>query len=148
MKLELFYEFLKSNNLTVSTAESCTGGYIANEITNLVGISDYFVGSIVCYMTRIKEDFLDIPSSIIDEYDVVSSEVSNLMAKSIQSKFESDIAISITGYIEKIAYYTIRINDSEHIYCVGLERGDRKENKKILFDHIINSMNGILSTSL
>lgn len=90
-------EALRKKGLTLSTAESCTGGNIAHQITSIAGSSDYFVGSVVSYATRIKVDVLDVSQDIIDEHTVVSQEVAEGMAKGVANRLNTDCAIATTG---------------------------------------------------
>lgn len=82
---------------TLATAESCTGGKIAEKITAIPGASNYFKGSVVSYATQSKIDVLEVDATIIDEYSVVSTQVAEAMAKQAQQIFKSDYAISTTG---------------------------------------------------
>ena len=94
---EVILNLLIKNKLTLSLAESCTGGLISKSITDVSGSSNYFIGSLVAYSNDIKSNFLDIPNSTIEKYGAVSSEVSKLMAINISKNFKSDIALSCTG---------------------------------------------------
>lgn len=82
---------------TLATAESCTGGKIAERITAIPGASSYFKGSVVSYATQAKIDVLKVDESIIDKYSVVSTQVAEAMAKQAQQLFGTDYAISTTG---------------------------------------------------
>ena len=82
---------------TISTAESCTGGKIAQVISSIAGASNYFKGSIVSYSTQSKIDVLKVSSEIIKAHSVVSAEVAIEMAKQAQLIFQSDYAIATTG---------------------------------------------------
>ena len=88
---------MTSNNLTLSTAESCTGGNIAKLITSIPGASNFFKGSIVAYSAKIKEDLLGISSKTIQKYSVVSGQVAKEMALNCKRIFQSDFAIATTG---------------------------------------------------
>lgn len=90
-------QLLKTNNLTISTAESCTGGKIAQTIASVSGASAYFKGGVVSYATEVKEQVLNIPQELINKHSVVSAEVAQAMAKSVQLLLKTDIAISTTG---------------------------------------------------
>jgi nicotinamide-nucleotide amidase len=94
---QLLGELLRKNKATVSTAESCTGGYIAHRITTVPGSSDYYIGSIVAYANSIKENFLDVPHSIIEKHGAVSDEVVSGMAKRVKEKFKTDYSIAVSG---------------------------------------------------
>lgn len=91
-------ETLKEKGLRVSTAESCTGGMIAAEITSVPGASEVFELSIVSYSDRIKNLYLDVPQEILDQYTAVSSETARFMADGILKKSGADIGIAVTGY--------------------------------------------------
>jgi len=90
-------KLLTEKNLTISTAESCTGGYIAHRITTVPGSSAYYMGSVVAYDNSIKENFLDIDYSLIGLYGAVSEEVVIGMANSVKNKFRTDFAIACSG---------------------------------------------------
>ena len=85
----------KKQNL--STAESCTGGNIAQMITSVPGSSNYFVGSVVAYNVSIKVNELQVNEKLIAKHSVVSAEVAEAMAKGIQQKFNTSYAIATTG---------------------------------------------------
>lgn len=82
---------------TVATAESCTGGKIAESFTAIAGASQYFKGSVVSYATQSKVDVLKIDPELISEFSVVSKEVVEAMAKSVLTLFDSDYAIATSG---------------------------------------------------
>jgi nicotinamide-nucleotide amidase len=82
---------------TVATAESCTGGKIAESFTANSGASQYFKGSIVSYATEAKINVLNIDKSLIHKYSVVSSQVAEAMAMSVLKLFNTDYAIATTG---------------------------------------------------
>lgn len=82
---------------TIATAESCTGGKIAESFTAITGASRYFKGSIVSYATESKVKLLKIEKSLIDEFSVVSSQVAEAMAASVRQIFDTDYAIATTG---------------------------------------------------
>ena len=82
---------------TVATAESCTGGMIAQKITSVAGSSKYYKGSIVAYANEIKSKQLGIDPDIIEEYGAVSEIVARQMAENVRSIMDVDIAISTTG---------------------------------------------------
>ena len=96
LKKEVFL-FLKQHNKTISTAESCTGGKIAQMLTSVSGASNYFKGSIVSYATEAKINVLGIPESVIVAHSVVSAEVASAMALRIKSIMKTDYGIATTG---------------------------------------------------
>ena len=82
---------------TLSVAESCTGGKIAENITAYDGASAYFKGGIVAYATETKIDILNVAPKLIAKHSVVSSEVAEAMALGVRQKMNSDFAIATTG---------------------------------------------------
>ena len=88
---------LTEKKKTLATAESCTGGAIAKKITEIPGASNYFLGSIVSYSAKIKEELLGVKKEIIKQHSVVSAEVAEAMALGVQQKLQSDYAIATTG---------------------------------------------------
>ncbi|MDR6846194.1 CinA family nicotinamide mononucleotide deamidase-related protein [Flavobacterium granuli] len=88
---------LSRRNLTLSTAESCTGGKIAEMIASVPGASNYFKGSVVAYATEVKINVLGVSESLINEYGVVSAEVAKAMALNVKTLLKTDYAIATTG---------------------------------------------------
>ena len=88
---------LTEKQMSISSAESCTGGKIASILSSVPGASKYFRGSVVSYATQAKIDVLDIDENLIKNHGVVSAEVASEMAKSIQKIMKSDFAIATTG---------------------------------------------------
>lgn len=90
-------KLLSERNLTIAVAESCTGGLIANRITNVPGSSKYFERGIVTYSNRSKTDLLGVPENLIIKHGAVSEEVAKAMAAGIREISKTDIGISTTG---------------------------------------------------
>lgn len=90
-------ELLQERHQTLSLAESCTGGAIAQEITSKAGASAYFRGSIVPYATELKSDVLGIDPKLVEQYTVVSLPVAEAMATHANKLFKTNYAISTTG---------------------------------------------------
>jgi nicotinamide-nucleotide amidase len=88
---------LTQQGKTISTAESCTGGKIAQMLTSVSGASHYFRGSVVSYATDTKVTILGVSQTTIEEYSVVSAEVAKEMAIGIQKIMKTDYAIATTG---------------------------------------------------
>jgi len=93
----LIGELLKSENKTLATAESCTGGYIAHLITRVAGSSDYYKGSVIAYANEIKIAELEVNSKDIEQYGAVSQQVVEQMAVGVQQKMKTDYAIATSG---------------------------------------------------
>lgn len=83
---------------TLATAESCTSGGIAREITKVAGSSDYFQGGLVAYQDRLKIQLLGVKAEDIAKYDVVSEPVVRQMVRGACQLFNTDYAIASTGY--------------------------------------------------
>jgi len=90
-------QLLIENNLTVATGESCTGGLLGHYLTGVSGSSAYFLGGVIAYSNRIKEQMLGVQSQTLLQHGAVSEETACEMAEGIQRKFESDIGLSTTG---------------------------------------------------
>jgi nicotinamide-nucleotide amidase len=88
---------LTQSKLTLATAESCTGGKIAQRITSVAGASAYFKGSIVCYSEEVKTAILKVSKQTIADYSVVSEQVAKEMALNVQQLMNVDYAIAVTG---------------------------------------------------
>lgn len=90
-------QLLRDSGLTLSVAESCSGGLIAKRITDVPGSSAYFLLGAVTYSNDSKERILGVPAELIERYGAVSSEVALSMAKGVRKISGSDIAIATTG---------------------------------------------------
>ncbi len=90
-------KLLTAKKLTMATAESFTGGKIAEQVTSVPGASAYFVGSLVCYATRTKINILKVPEKLIKKHSVVSAEVAAAMASNIREMMKSDFGVATTG---------------------------------------------------
>jgi len=88
---------LKERKLTLAIAESCTGGLIADRITNVSGSSEYFERGMITYSNKSKIQELGVPSDFIKQYGAVSRQVAEAMAFGIRTKSNTDIGISTTG---------------------------------------------------
>jgi len=88
---------LRKNNLTVATAESCTGGLLAHLLTNISGSSEYFERGVITYSNKSKMELLGVPQETIKEYGAVSKQTAKAMAVGIKEQANVDIGISTTG---------------------------------------------------
>lgn len=91
---------LRKSGLTVSAAESCTGGMISHLLTLVSGSSSYYLGSVTSYAVSVKEKVLGVPSTVIERYGVVSSEVAAAMAEGVRAVTGSTFSVSTTGLAE------------------------------------------------
>lgn len=130
-------EILSDKKLTISVAESCTGGELAHLITSVSGSSSYFLGSVVTYATQKKIDLLNVNPKTVEEFTVVSEQVASEMAIGCQNLFKTDISVSTTGVAGPrkgedgkdvgTVFYTIRIGNEEvtsKLFLPHLERLD------------------------
>jgi len=88
---------LLKKNITISTAESCTGGLISEMLTNISGISKVFIGGAVTYSNESKVEFLGVKEQTLQKYGAVSHETASEMAQGIRNRLKTDIGVSITG---------------------------------------------------
>lgn len=94
---EILGRKLQENELTVSAAESCTGGNVAHRIVQQSGSSAYFLGSVVSYSNNVKAEVLNVPRSHLDNYGAVSQEVVEAMAKGVSELMHTDCSIATSG---------------------------------------------------
>jgi nicotinamide-nucleotide amidase len=90
-------EILVKNSKTLSVAESCTGGLIAERLTDIAGSSRYFIEGVVTYANEAKIRTLNVPRELIEEHGAVSAEVAEAMAWGMRERAQTDYAISVTG---------------------------------------------------
>lgn len=90
-------EILRKKNLTLATAESCTGGLLGNRITDVPGSSDYYIGGVIAYSNEIKKLICKVKEETLKQYGAVSKETAIEMAKGIKNYYETDIGLSTTG---------------------------------------------------
>ncbi|HXA02916.1 MAG TPA: competence/damage-inducible protein A [Cytophagaceae bacterium] len=88
---------LLKNKLSISSAESCTGGYLAYMLTTIPGSSEYYWGSVVAYQNVVKTNILGVEEQTINEYGAVSEQTVKEMAEGVRKKFGTDIGISSSG---------------------------------------------------
>lgn len=134
---EILHDLLISKNLTISTAESCTGGELSHLITSVSGSSQYFLGGICTYQTQKKTEILGVSESLIQEKTVVSEEVAQAMSLGCQKLFKTDISLSTTGvagpnsdeFESEIGtvFYSIRVHNHEKTFKLYLPHLERKD---------------------
>ncbi|EPR12817.1 competence/damage-inducible protein A [Ruminiclostridium papyrosolvens] len=88
---------LLENNITIATAESCTGGLISEMLTDVPGISRVFMGGAVTYSNEAKMEYLGVKEQTIKAYGAVSRETAAEMAEGIRKRLKTDLGISVTG---------------------------------------------------
>jgi nicotinamide-nucleotide amidase len=88
---------LQMRSMTLATAESCTGGLLAERITSISGSSRYFLGGAVVYSNELKTQFAGVPKAVIDKHGAVSREVAQALAEGIRKRCLSSYGVGITG---------------------------------------------------
>lgn len=94
---EVIAHELTLHNATISAAESCTGGLLAQRLTSIAGSSSYFLGGVVCYSNELKTTWADVPPELIAAKGAVSSEVAIALAEGIRRRVGSTFGVGITG---------------------------------------------------
>lgn len=90
-------KLLREKKLTISIAESCTGGLLTHKLTSIPGASDFLKETIVCYSNSSKIRRLNIPARLLKEKGAVSSEVAALMARNVTRSEKTNVGLAITG---------------------------------------------------
>ena len=90
-------ELLSEKNLTIATAESCTGGLIANRLTNVSGSSRYFERGVISYSNESKIELLNVPIKVIETSGAVSEPTARAMAIGIKELSKTDLGLGVTG---------------------------------------------------
>ncbi|PKF74933.1 CinA family nicotinamide mononucleotide deamidase-related protein [Chryseobacterium sp. PMSZPI] len=150
-------EMLTERKLTISTAESCTGGELAKMLTSVSGSSKYFLGGIVAYATEKKIRILNVSKETVHQFTVVSEQVAQEMAKGCQELFDTHIALSTTGVAGPgkgedgkevgTVYYTIRINDQEMTSKLYMPHLERLDFMNFVSQKVIQDLVGLLINS-
>ena len=146
--MEEIVKSLIEKNKTISTMESCTGGGVANEITNIPGASNILKFSAVTYSTEYKIK-MGVPKKTIDKYTVYSNETAKDMSKAISDYTNSDYGVGITGQLDDInnkAYVSIYDKENNKYITKIVEKKNtkRKEMKRIIINEIINILHSII----
>lgn len=140
-------EELKKQNKTIAFMESCTGGFLANCITNISGASNVLKVSLVTYSSAYKEKF-GVDKNIIEKYTVYSSEVARQMAKKISEFAKSDIGVGITGELgntinkePKIYYAIYLVQEKKYIEkVVQVKERERSSMKEELAEYVFKDI--------
>jgi nicotinamide-nucleotide amidase len=151
---KILAEILSERKLTVSTAESCTGGELAKMITSNSGSSAYFLGGIVAYATEKKIEILKVKEETVEEFTVVSEQVAAEMVEGCQKLFNTDIALSTTGVAGPgkgedgkevgTVFYTIKVNEKVITSKLYMPHLDRLDFMYFVSQKVIQDLVGIL----
>lgn len=149
-------EKLIKQNKTIATMESCTGGGVANAITNIEGASSVLRFSAVTYSNEFKIK-MGVSSDIIDKYSVYSEEVAKEMSRNISLFTSSNYGVGITGKLNRvdvnnlygednIVYISIYDRESNTFYDdkIKVLKISRKDNKELVIEKIVDMLNSIL----
>jgi PncC family amidohydrolase len=136
--IERVHEIFKEKGLTLSVAESCTGGLVTHFITFLPGASKFFEAGVVSYSAEAKREILGVSSDIISLYGVVSDQAAREMAEKVRALTGTDFALSTTGNLgpdvlegkEKGLIYTAVSKKGKTFSREMRLTGDREENKE------------------
>ena len=147
---------LRDDNKYISTMESCTGGEVASSITDIEGASDILKFSAVTYSNEYKIK-MGVDSNLIDKYSVYSSEVACNMALAISNYTDSNYGIGVTGKINRsdsrnnygkdnVVFVCIydRDNDKYYAYDLEMTKDNRRDNKLLVVDSIIEKLESII----
>ncbi len=151
---EILKEILLQKGLSISSAESCTGGQISRLLTSVSGSSAYFFGGVCTYKTEMKSRILNVDPAIIKEFSVVSEEVAREMSKGCQNLFNTDISVSTTGVAGPntdaenneigLIYYSVRIKNFERTFTLFLPYLDRNDFMDFVAQKVLQSLTEIL----
>ena len=134
---ETCFRLLKEKGLTLATAESCTGGRVAERITALPGVSAVYRGGVVSYWTSVKADVLGVPQETLDAYGAVSEETARAMAEGARRITGADIAVSVTGVAGpdpdergvSVGIVYIGLATPDGTFCRPLDLGKRRRDR-------------------
>jgi len=124
-------ELLSEKNLTLSLAESCSGGLLSSLLTDIPGSSNFYLGGMVAYSGEVKIDSLGLKRSLLEQEGQVSEPVAAAMARGSRAKFKSDLAVGITGIAgpeggtaqKPVGLVYIAIDNGQDCYCKKLNLG-------------------------
>lgn len=142
-------KILKAKNQTVSTAESCTGGYIAHLLTEKAGASAYFSGSVVAYSYAVKEDLLQVDKNILETQGAVSEEVVIQMASGALHNINTDYTIAVSGIMgpdggladKPVGTVWVAVGDKNKIVAEKFHfRFDRQRNIELTATYALNNL--------
>ena len=94
---QLVLDACRAEGLTLATAESCTGGMVAQRLTSVPGSSQVFVGGVVAYADEVKAEGLGVPSDVLQRHGAVSAETAAAMAAGARKRLDADVAVAVTG---------------------------------------------------
>ena len=134
---DVCFRLLKEKGLTFATAESCTGGRVAERMTALPGVSAVYRGGVVSYWTSVKADVLGVPADILEAHGAVSEETARAMAEGARRVTGADIAVSVTGVAGPdpdergvaVGIVYIGLATPDGTFCRPLDLGKRRRDR-------------------
>ncbi len=138
---KIIVDLLREHHLTVTFAESCTGGYLAHRLTMVPGASEVFNGSIITYANIVKHAWLQVPEAVLQEQGAVSEAVVLQMARRAGEMFKADISVSVSGILgpgggspeKPVGLVWIALSAAQGTYARKfLFRHDRRRNKELV----------------
>ncbi len=136
---ELVHKTLTQRGLSLATAESCTGGNIASQLTAMAGASAYFKGGVVAYSNEVKESVLGVKHSTLEAHGAVSEETVREMAEGVRQRLGADLAIATTGIAgpdggtkeKPVGTVWIAVADATHTEAKLLQFGANRRQQNI-----------------
>lgn len=134
---EVCKRLLEEKGLSLATAESCTGGAIAQRLTALPGVSAVYRGGVVSYWTSVKADVLGVPQVTLDEYSAVSEPTARAMAEGVCRITGAEIGVSVTGVAgpdsdergNPVGLVYLGLHTPDGTFCRKLELGQRRRDR-------------------
>jgi nicotinamide-nucleotide amidase len=138
---------LKEKKRTLSTAESCTGGYIAHLITQEPGSSEIFKGSVISYANQVKEDLLDVHYETLEHYGAVSEQTVKEMVKGALATLKTDYALAVSGIMgptggtgeKPVGLVWVAVGNKDRVQAISYNfRFDRSRNIEMTATNALN----------
>jgi len=135
--------------ITLSIAESCTGGYISHLITSIPGSSSFFLGGVISYANEVKRDLLDVPRELIEQHGAVSIQTVEKMAEGVRKKTGSDVSLATSGIMgpgggsdeKPVGYVCVAMSTAQKTISTTFQfRFDRTRNIELTAVQALNFM--------
>ena len=134
---EVCKQLLLEKGLSLATAESCTGGTVAQRLTALPGVSAVYRGGVVSYWTSVKADVLGVPQAILEEYGAVSEPTARAMAEGVCRVTGAEIGVSVTGVAgpdsdergNPVGLVYLGLHTPDGTFCRRLDLGQRRRDR-------------------
>lgn len=147
---------LKEKKQTLSTAESCTGGYIAHLITQEPGSSEIFKGSVISYANQVKEDLLDVHNETLEQYGAVSEQTVKQMVTGALAALKTDYALAVSGIMgptggtaeKPVGLVWVAVGNNDRIEATSFNfRFDRNRNIEMTAANALNFLRKFILSS-